>query len=101
MSYSAPDLETAEWELRAGLEGSPDQAQPGQEQIAEWCAFVVSKGATLEVWEPGPQVTAGYTVRFPDGHVLVLAYVEKIQRWLSDSPGRLTTPGTPPSTTPP
>ena len=36
-------------------------------------------------------MSAGYTVSFPDGHILVLAYMEKIQRWLSESQGMPTT----------
>ncbi len=91
MSYNAPDLETAEGELRVGLAVSPEQTQLTQEQVADWCAFVASKGATIEEWEPGPQVSAGYTVNFPDGHILILAYMEKIQRWLSESQGMPTT----------
>jgi len=43
-------------------------------------------------------VSAGYTVSFPDGHILVLAYMEKIQRWLIESQGMPTTQGAPPST---
>jgi len=54
---------------------------------------VASKGATTQEWEPGPQVTAGYTVSFPDGHILILAYIEKIQRWLFESQGRPTAMG--------
>ncbi len=54
MSYNAPDLETAEGELRVGLAVSPEQTQLTHEQVADWCAFVASKGATIEEWETGP-----------------------------------------------
>lgn len=81
MSYSAPDLETAEQELLAKVNVPLEHFQPLNEWFAEWCTFAEGQGATVDEWAPEHNVTRGYDITFPDGHRLILARTQALQRW--------------------
>jgi len=80
MSDRAPDLETAERELRAGPRGVPGKGAARAGTDRRPVRVRGQHRGDHPEWAPGPQVTTGYTVSFPDGHSLVLASIEKTQR---------------------
>ncbi len=93
MSYSAPDLETAEQELLARVNVPIMHPQPTNEWFAEWCTFAEDRGSTVSEWGPEHDVTRGYAITFPDGRHLMLARTQTLQRWSATlDPPPLTSP---------